>query len=89
MYVTDDRSDEPLADRAPGGRPLASRPSAGQLVGGMLANVEAVVTGRPAPRPQIEEPYRDEWASLDGVRIDGLDERPDRPEPPDRSGARL
>jgi hypothetical protein len=38
---------------------------------------------------QIEQRYRDPWASLDGVTIEGLDEPLDRPDAPDRSGARL
>jgi hypothetical protein len=71
---------------------LRSRSSAGQLVGGLLGGLEQMVTGRPKPPAQIEEPYRDEWASMDGVTVDGLDEPPERPErhePEDRSGARL
>jgi hypothetical protein len=39
--------------------------------------------------PQIEETYRDEWASLDGITVEGLDEPVERPERPDRTGARL
>ena len=78
---------EPLE---PAGRsPLRSRPNGGAVVGGILAGLEAAVTGRPAPPARIEETYRDAWASLDGVTVDGLDEDIERPEPPDRSGARL
>lgn len=69
--------------------PLPSKPSAGQLIGGMLAGLEAIVTGRPRPVAQIEEQYGDDWASADGMTVEGLDEPIDRPEPPDRSGARL
>ena len=68
---------------------LPSKPSAGELVGGILAGVEHMVTARPRPPAQIEEPYRDEWASIEGVTIEGLDEPRDHPEPPDRSGARV
>ena len=78
-----DVGEEPKPDR------LASKPSAGVLIGGMLAGVEQIVTGRPRPPAQIEEPYRDEWASIEGVTVEGLDERPKRADPPDRSGARL
>ena len=77
--MTDDRDETP---------PLSSRPAAGQLIGGMLAGIDQMVTARPKPPAQLEEQYRDEWASLDGVTIEGLDEPVDRAEPPDRSGAR-
>ena len=70
-------------------KPLPSKPSAGHLLGGLLAGVEHLVTGRPRSVPQIEEPYTDEWASAEGLTVEGLDEPIDRPEPPDRSGARL
>ena len=72
-------------DEAP---PLPSRPGAGQLIGGVLAGIEHMVSARPKPPAQVEENYRDAWASLDGVTLEGLDEPVDRPEPPDRSGAR-
>jgi hypothetical protein len=68
---------------------LPSRPSAGEVIGGMLAGLEHSLTGRPKPPAQIEEQYREPWASADGLTVDGLDEPIDRPEPPDRSGARL
>ena len=55
----------------------------------MLAGFEQLVTGRPKPVPQIEEQYTDDWASADGITVEGLDEPIDRPEPRDRSGARL
>lgn len=79
--MTDDDRDQTPA--------VPSRSSAGQLIGGMLAGLAQMVTGRPRPPAQIEEPYRDEWASIDGVTIEGLDDPSDRPAPPDRSGARL
>ncbi|HUF06872.1 MAG TPA: hypothetical protein VMP86_05745 [Candidatus Binatia bacterium] len=69
--------------------PLPSRPSGGQLIGGILAGLEHLLTGRPRPVAQIEERYRDPWASSLGVTVEGLDEPIERPEPPDRSGARL
>ncbi len=68
---------------------LPSRPSAGEVIGGMLAGLEQQVTGRPKPPAQIEEQYREPWASADGLTVEGLDEPIERPEPPDRSGARL
>lgn len=68
---------------------LPSRPTAGAVIGGILAGLEAAVTGRPTPPARIEETYRDAWASLDGVTVDGLDDDIERPEAPDRTGARL
>jgi hypothetical protein len=76
-------------DRPEAQDPLPSKPSAGHVIGGLLAGLEHLITGRPKSVPQIEEPYTDEWASAEGVTVEGLDEPIDRPEPPDRSGARL
>ncbi len=70
-------------------KPLKSRSSAGQVIGGMLAGLEHALTGRPKTPVQIEEQYREPWASADGLTVEGLDEPIDRPEPPDRSGAKL
>jgi hypothetical protein len=70
-------------------KPLASRPSAGQLIGGMLANLDHALTGRPRTPAQIEERYREPWASANGLTVEGLDEPIERREPPDRSGAKL
>ena len=70
-------------------RPLPSKPSAGLVIGGMLAGLEHLIGARPKPAPQIEETYRDPWASADGVTVEGLDDPIERREPPDRSGARL
>jgi hypothetical protein len=69
--------------------PLPSHPSGGQLVAGLLAGIDHLILNRPRPTTQIEEEYRDPWASLDGLTVNGLDEPIERPEPPDRSGARL
>lgn len=77
------------ADRGPAPERLPSRASAGEVIGGILAGIEHLVTGRPRPPAQIEEEYRDPWATADGVTLEGLDEPIDRPEPQDRSGARL
>jgi hypothetical protein len=68
---------------------LPSRPSAGEVIGGMLAGLEHQVTGRPKPPAQIEEQYREPWASANGITVEGLDEPIERPELPDRSGAKL
>ena len=68
---------------------LPSKPSAGEVIGGMLAGLEHQVTGRPKPPAQIEEQYREPWATADGIVVEGLDEPIERPEPPDRSGAKL
>jgi hypothetical protein len=59
------------------------------VIGGFLAGLEATVTNRPPIVAQIEEPMRRERFERHGFVIDGLDEPIDRPEPPDRSGARL
>ncbi len=68
---------------------LPSKSSAGELIGGLLANLDHALTGRPKTPAQIEEHYREPWASADGLTVEGLDEPIERPEPPDRSGARL
>lgn len=56
---------------------------------GILAGVEHLVANRPRPVTEISEQHRDAWNAADGVTVDGLDEPMDRPEPPDRSGARI
>ena len=68
---------------------LPSKPSAGEVIGGILAGIEHLVTARPRTPTQIEEQYREPWASADGVTVDGLDEPVERPEKPDTSGAKL
>jgi hypothetical protein len=69
--------------------PLPSRPGAGQVVAGILAGIDHLIANRPRAVPQIEEEYRDAWASSNGVSVDGLDDLVERPEPPDTTGARL
>ena len=69
--------------------PLPSHPSNGVIIGGILGALDYLLLRRPRPVTQIEEPYHEPWATLNGVSLEGLDERPERPEPPDRSGARL
>ena len=68
---------------------LPSRSGGGQLVAGFLAGIEHMIANRPRAVPQIEEAYQDPWATTKGHTVDGLDEPIDRPERPDRSGARL
>ena len=68
---------------------LPSKSSAGELIGGILAGLDHALTGRPKTPAQIEEQYREPWASADGLTVEGLDEPVERPEPPDRSGAKL
>ena len=75
------KSDDPEA--------LPSRPSAGQLIGGLLAGLDHALMGRPKPPTQVEEQYNEPWASADGLTVEGLDDPVDRPAQTDRSGARL
>ena len=76
-------------DKATDADPLPSRSSAGEVVGGFMANLDHLLTARPKTPAQIEEQYREPWASANGVTVEGLDEPIERPEPPDRSGAKL
>ena len=69
--------------------PLPSRPSAGEAIGGILAGLDHLITGQPKTPAQIEEQYREPWASAEGVTVEGLDEPIERRESPDRSGAKL
>ncbi len=70
-------------------QPLPSKSSAGELIGGILAGLDHALTARPKPTAQIEEQYREPWASAEGVTVEGLEEPVERREPPDRSGAKL
>jgi hypothetical protein len=79
--VNRDRTDDP--DRLP------SRSSAGEVIGGIMANLDHLITARPKPTAQIEEQYREPWASANGITVEGLDDPIERPETPDRSGAKL
>ncbi|MGZ8563869.1 MAG: hypothetical protein ACXWWU_09650 [Candidatus Limnocylindria bacterium] len=65
------------------------RSSAGELIGGMLGTLDRALTNRPRTVSQIEQRYREPWASVDGVKIEGLEEPIERPDAPDRTGARL
>ena len=68
---------------------LPSRSSSGELVAGILGTLDAALTNRPRPVAQIEERYREPWASADGVTVEGLDEPVEHNEPDDTSGAQL
>ena len=70
-------------------KPLPSQPSAGQVVAGFLAGVDHLVANRPRPVAEIAERHRDPWNLADGLTVEGLDEPIERPEPQDRSGARV
>lgn len=70
-------------------RKKRARSSAGDLVAGIFGTLDQALTNRPRPVAQIEQRYREPWASVHGVTIEGLDEPIERPEAPDRSGARL
>lgn len=70
-------------------KPLPSQASAGQVVAGMLAGVDHLVANRPRPVAEIAERHRDPWNRADGLTVEGLDEPIERPEPPDRTGARI
>ena len=48
-----------------------------------------MVANRPRPVAEIQEQHRDRWNAADGLVVEGLDEPMERPEAPDRSGARL
>ena len=69
--------------------PLPSEPSAGVVIGGFLAALDQAITNRPPVVAQIEEPLRRERVERHGFEFVGLDDPVERPEPPDRSGARL
>jgi hypothetical protein len=69
--------------------PLPSRPGGGQIVAGILAGLEHLIANRPRPVTQIEERHREPWASANGLTVNGLEDEIERPEAPDRSGARL
>ena len=73
----------------PDSEPLPSRSSAGEVIGGIMAGLDHLLTARPKPTTQIEEQYREPWASANGVTVEGLDEPIERPDRPDRSGAKL
>ena len=71
------------------GSPSPPRPSTGQLIGGFLAGLDHARRGEPKTPAQIEEQYNEPWSSADGLTVEGLEDPVDRPERPDRSGAKL
>lgn len=88
MYLGRVTSDKPRDDDSEA-EPLPPRQSAGEIIGGFLAGLDQTLTGRPKTPAQIEEQYAEPWASLGGMTVEGLDEPIERPETPDRSGAKL
>jgi hypothetical protein len=68
---------------------LPSTSSAGVIVAGFLAGLEQAIGNRPPAVAQIEEELGRAGFERHGFVIDGLDDPIERPEPPDRSGARL
>ncbi len=63
--------------------------SAGIIVGGFLAGLEHAIGNRPPAVAQIEEELGRAGFERHGFVVEGLDDPIERPEPPDRSGARL
>lgn len=74
--------------RTPGALPNFK--GAGISIGGFLAGLEQqILHRRPPPAIVVEEDARSQPRTVNGLRLDGPDEPIERPEPPDRSGARL
>ncbi|MGH2475906.1 MAG: hypothetical protein ACRDIL_11630, partial [Candidatus Limnocylindrales bacterium] len=84
-----DATDGPNPELEDAHEALPSRPSAGGMIAGILGTIEAALTNRPRPVAQIEERYREPWATANGITVEGLEERIEHPEPPDTSGAKL
>ncbi len=59
------------------------------MIGGLFGTLDHLIVNKPRPVTEITEQYEDPWASTDGVTVEGLEDRPERPEPPDTTGARL
>ena len=78
---------DPIEKPAP--KAMPSRPNAGSVVAGLIGTLDQALTNRPRPVAAIEERYREPWATTNGITVDGLEDRPERDEPPDTSGARL
>lgn len=69
--------------------PLPSNPSAGEVIAGMLGTLDHLLLNRPRPVTEISEEYADPWSSAEGITVEGLEDTPERPEPPDTTRARL
>lgn len=69
--------------------PLPSNPSAGAVVAGLFGTLDHLIINRPRPVTEISEEYEEPWSTADGLTVEGLEDRPERPEPPDTTGARL
>lgn len=73
-----------------GARPLPSFSGASRSVGSFLAGLEQqILHRRPPAAIVVEEHQRAEKTVVNGLTVHLPDEPPERPEPPDRSGARL
>jgi hypothetical protein len=69
---------------------LPSFEGASISIGGFLAGLEQqILHKRPPAAIVVEELARSEPRSVNGLLLDDLAEMPERPEPPDASGARL
>lgn len=69
---------------------LPSFKGAGISIGGFLAGLEQqILHRRPPAAIVVEEESRSKPRSVNGLHLEGPDEPIERPEQPDRSGARL
>ena len=50
------------------------------MIGGLLAGLEHAFTGRPKTPAQVEEQYKEPWASANGLTVEGLEDPIERPE---------
>jgi hypothetical protein len=71
-------------------RPLPSFSGASRSIGTFLAGLEQqILHRRPPAAIVLEEEQRAEDRVLDGLKLEQTHDPVERPEPPDRSGARL
>jgi hypothetical protein len=69
---------------------LPSFSGVNQSIGTFLAGLEQkILHNRPPAAVVVEEDQRSQRVATNGLRVDLPDEPIERPEPPDRSGARL
>jgi hypothetical protein len=59
------------------------------VVAGLFGTLDHLIVNKPRPVTEISEEYHEPWATKDGLTVEGLEDRPERPEPPDTTGARL
>lgn len=69
--------------------PLPSNPSAGAVVAGLFGTLDHLIINKPRPVTEISEEYEEPWDTAEGLTVEGLEDRPERPEPPDTTGARV